>query len=90
MILDGYMAVRCFDNDGLTADRYTVVFLFNEESETEYDCVSMSESPTHPQGVCMHGKCAFSMFGTNNHLGRVIPFSSLPEACQSVVKNDLK
>ncbi len=54
--------VRVYDNDGKTADRYTVVFTgrYNslglrrgQRSKGEYWHVSMSENPFHPQGVCL-------------------------------------
>jgi len=59
--------VRCYDNGGKTADRYTVVFtgrynnigrskhMSRSEMPVEYHHVCMSASPFHPQGVGMAG-----------------------------------
>lgn len=57
--------VRVYDNEGKTADRYTVVFTgrYNQigrkkhssrsEHPFEYHHLSMSDDPLSPQGVCM-------------------------------------
>ena len=51
--------VRCYDNGGESADRYTVVFSGNfpkgEGMNKEYPYLGMSACPFHPQGVGMHG-----------------------------------
>jgi hypothetical protein len=61
--------VRCYDNGGKTADRYTVVYTGNYRNRTGHGLwgtsnfekgwfqhVCMSSSPFHPQGVGMHGE----------------------------------
>jgi hypothetical protein len=53
--------IRCYDNGGETADRYTVVFSGRTAVEVAqdgsrwYPYLAMSESPYHPQGVGIHG-----------------------------------
>jgi len=56
--------VRIYDNEGETADRYTVVYAGNYNrigqdrreplSHPTHPVVSMSDNPFHPQGVCCH------------------------------------
>jgi len=76
--------IRCYD-DGKTCDRYTVVFLDQEESRIgTFAALGMSGSPFHPQGFGQH--CA-AVPGKN--LGRRIAFADLPEDCQKLVKQDL-
>lgn len=53
--------VRCYDNDGETADRFTVCFTGKAGVErapgyaTEYSYRAMSADPFHPQGFGMWG-----------------------------------
>jgi hypothetical protein len=75
--------VKVYDNGGKTIDRYTVAYM----AQPEPFCVSMlamNDSPFWPQGFCQHcgGK-------PGPHLGKRIPFASLPEDCQKAVKQDL-
>lgn len=55
--------IRCYDNGGETADRYTVVFTgnfnnigkqFKGRSGFDYPFVHMSAHPFSPQGIGMH------------------------------------
>ncbi len=83
------MNIRCYDNGGKTADRYTVIYMdcltgTCEKGQEEYDAIGMNEYPFHPQGIGQH--CT-AMPG--NHLGKRIPFEQLPADCQKVVKQDL-
>lgn len=60
--------IRCYDDGGESADRYTVVFTGNYRKPLPPDChqyygpftwfqyVGMSAYPYHPQGVGMHGE----------------------------------
>lgn len=99
--------VRCYDNGGTTADRYTVLFTGKAAPmrapgrDTQYPYLGMDAQPSHPQG---YGQSGFSSgqpadtfprdghgyvrppgIGGKNHLGRRIPFSDLPKACQQLV-----
>ena len=80
------MNIKCYDNGGETADRYTVVFLDEPEPGKPgiFACLGMGETPLHPQGVCMSG---IAQLG--RHLGRVIKFTDLPKDCQTVVRRCL-
>lgn len=78
-----------YDNDGKTADRFTVVYDSFEGYQTNgkklWYCVSMDGSPFHPQGIGMH--CT-TLLG--RHLGKKITFEQLPIDCQKLVFQDLQ
>ncbi|WP_424196633.1 hypothetical protein ACMYR3_17060 (plasmid) [Ampullimonas aquatilis] len=76
--------LRCFDNGGQTADRYTVVFMKEPERNGCYAALGMSERPFHPLGYGM--SCAAV---PGRHLGRAIEFNNLPTDCQRLVKQYL-
>ena len=77
--------IRCYDNGGKTADRYTVIYMDEpEDSRRTYACLGMNHEPFHPQGICQHG---IAMVG--KHLGKRIWFAELPADCQSSVRADL-
>jgi len=57
--------IRVYDNDGRTADRYTVVFTGNYNNKgsfnpnwqgNSYLYIGMSAYPYHPQGFCCHAE----------------------------------
>jgi hypothetical protein len=78
--------VRCYDSARHGMDRYTVVYMhWPEKACSTYSAIGMDSRPFHPQGVGMH--CA-AMPG--RHLGKRIPFSTLPPDCQKAVLQDLK
>ena len=81
--------VRCYDNGGMTMDRFTVVFLETSKKvdaqATNYDCLCMSIYPKTPNGVCMHGTAQLP----NPVLGDKIEFSDLPIDCQLKVREEL-
>ena len=91
--------VRCYDNGGITIDRYTVCFTRKQGGGTY---IAMNASPFHPQGFgqpgetingrsCDTNKWGFApMIGRKNHLGTRIPFSKLPPDCQKLVTQDYK
>lgn len=82
----GILAI--YDNRGRTADRYSVVFTpYNFFGGLRFPYLTMSENPSHPQGVGMHGE---SKGRPTRHRGeRVIRFCDLPAACQQIVREDL-
>ena len=75
--------IRCYDN-GKTADHFTVVYMDWREGEY-FQTVGMSSLPFHPQGVGQHCEAKIG-----KHLGKRIPFASLPEDCQKLVLQDLE
>ena len=84
--------IRCYDNNGETADRYTVVFTGNYKGR-DYQCdyIGMGGNPFHPQGVCMHGTEPDAIDRPKySHLGKKIKFLDLPKDCQQVVLDDYK
>lgn len=73
--------IRCYDNGGKTADRYTVVFLeMPEKAPRMFTALGMSAEPFHPQGIGQH---TTAMLG--RHLGRRIKFAALPVDCRRAV-----
>lgn len=94
--------VRCYDNGGNSADRYTVVFTGKYPGKKPRECNyrAMSSNPFHPQGVglfCWNedmidtNNSGFApAVGRKNHLGTRIPFSDLTEECQKLIISDYK
>ena len=94
--------VRCYDNGGATADRYTVVFTgrYRSKNAGAFIYLAMNGAPFHPQGFCQHGdstkqidvsKHGFApVVGRKNHLGTRVDFSALPADCQKVVIRDYR
>jgi hypothetical protein len=84
--------VRCYDNGGESADRYTVVYTGNYPGRDRL-CryVSMSGAPYYPQGVCQHGE-SYKIIDrpTYRHLGKHITFDDLPNDCKQVVVSDYR
>jgi hypothetical protein len=77
--------VVCYDNEGKTADRYTVIFTNRKNPNGTYDCLGMNEHPFHPQGFGQHSTAA-----RGRHLGKKIQFENLPPDCQKFVKQNLE
>ena len=82
--------VRCYDNGGESADRYTVVFTgkYRHKTDGEFWYVGMSDNPYHPQGVGMHGSSPTRIDGygvSTGHLGKRLQFNQLPKPCQDLV-----
>jgi hypothetical protein len=75
--------LRCFDNGGKTADRYTVVYMNEPEGDKRFACRGMNAEPFHPQGIGMSGTATCGA-----HLGKRIAFRSLPQDCQKLVMRD--
>jgi hypothetical protein len=92
--------VRCYDNGGISADRYTVVYTGHYAGKARGWCqyVGMSAAPFHPQGFCQHGEHSEMIdapgirwapaVGRRCHLGLRIRFDDLPPDCQKVVLQD--
>lgn len=80
--------VRCYDNGGDTADRYTVVFTGHYKQKTggEFLNLGMSEDPFHPCGIGCHGSSQTHIDSpTYSHLGKKIQFQELSEKAQQCV-----
>ena len=84
--------VRCYDNGGKTADRYTVVFTGNYAGRNgQCSYLGMSGAPFHPQGFCQHGEHTQVIDQPRyGHIGKRIKFESLPEDCRKAVMQDYK
>jgi len=81
--------VRCYDNQGETIDRYTVVFTGRYTHKTcgTFWYLGMNAAPFHPQGIGQHGESMHQPIDRPrySHLGRKIPFDMLPKDCQQAV-----
>jgi len=75
--------MRIYDNGGKTFDRYTVVFMDNEESKGLYYAVGMSAHPFAPGGFGQHTSAA-----PGRHLGKRLNFEKLPADCQKMVNSE--
>lgn len=85
--------LRCYDNGGESADRYTVLFVGRRGGFG----VAASEYPTHPQGIYQHfdwktsppdvrsGAWSGPPIGKRCHLGERVAFESLPETLRRLV-----
>lgn len=82
------LRVKCYDNQGKTFDRYTVLFLKAEYSNRckYYTYLSMSDTPFHPQGFCQHGEISKLLHFCEDN--KQIPFSKLPIDCQKAVNQE--
>lgn len=83
--------IRCYDNGGETADRYTVCFTGHYTSKTdgEFWNLFMNGSPYHPQGIGMRNSESFQIDRpTYGHLGKKITFDQLPDDCKRLVLSD--
>lgn len=73
--------LRCYDNGGKTADRYTVIPpRWAKECRTSvglFDAIAADAQPFHPQGF---GQCVTAMPGT--HLGKRVHWRTLPPDVQ--------
>lgn len=79
-IIDRYGTVlRCYDNGGKTADRYTIIpprwaGAYYREHGRYFVALGAGDDPFHPQGIGMHVSAT-----PGPHLGRRVPWAALPE-----------
>ena len=81
------MKYRAFDNGGKTADRYTVLptrehWRHYRDRHGRWLCLAASAQPFHPQGFGQSSECI-----PGPHLGKCIPFDSLPADVQRAARN---
>ncbi len=84
--------IRCYDNGGKTADRYTIVFTrLNSLGYKECMYLSANSEPFHPQGIGMHGSAPTAIDRpAYSHLGKRIQFDNLPEMVRKLVLMDYR
>ena len=74
--------IRCYDNGGRTADRYTVIFMERPDYRPHcFEALAMDDTPFHPQGF---GQTTIARPG--RHLGLRVSLESLPADCQQLVR----
>jgi hypothetical protein len=82
--------IRCYDNNGRSLDRYTVVYTgrYTHKTNGSFWYISMSANPF--QGIGQHGESNFMPIDKPKyaHLGKKISFQELPEDCQKAVIQD--
>ena len=83
--------IRCYDNGGETADRYTIVFTkrplrYNDGKFMEWMYLVASYYPFNPQGIGLHdGSAELIDKPTYKHLGKKVAFETLPPDVKSWV-----
>ena len=83
--------IRCYDNNGETYDRYTVIFTKKrigggKHKHGQFVYVGISENPYHPLGFYQHGFSDCSIdHPSYSHLGKKIQFLKLPDDCQKAI-----
>jgi hypothetical protein len=80
--------IRCYDNGGETADRYTVVFTgrYRHKTGGQIWALGMNASPFHPLGIGMTDSYADPIdYPSYSHLGKKVKFQDLPKDCQKLV-----
>ena len=87
--VEGIDELRCWDNEGVSIDRFTVVWPGGPY-------LAMDSKPFHPQGFGQHGEGAEYEPETEevdgrlrSYLGWMIEFGDLPPDCQKCVIRDL-
>src|ERR1700679_3657919 len=82
--------LRCFDNNGKTFDRYTILpprwakdEFYNEHlyGHGLFNAIGASANPFHPQGFGQHTSAR-----PGPHLGKRVPFDSLPPDVQQFAR----
>lgn len=74
--------LRCYDNGGKTADRYTIIpprwaKSYRYPNPWHFDCIGCNKEPFHPHGIGMHVVAA-----PGPHLGRRVHWGELPADVQ--------
>lgn len=78
--------VRCYDNQGETADQYTI-----QTISRPFYCIFSSANPSHPQGVWSAEEMDHAADDQEPEMfGRRISFNKLPERCRKTVEAYLK
>ena len=81
--------IRCYDNEGKTFDRYTVVYTGRYRKNDDFLYVGMSANPFDAQGFGQHGWSHYPIDRpTYGHLGKKITFADLPDDCRELVIRD--
>ena len=82
----GGRRIRCWDNGGTTADRYTVAWPAPGARQGDAaECVQMGAVPFFLGGLGTHGRCL-----TGRRLGRRIAFADLPRRCRDLVERECR
>lgn len=83
--------IRCYDNGGITADRYTIVYTgrYRKSRNDDFIYFGSSTDPYHPQGIGQHGFCKSLIDRpAYKHLGKPVTFESLPNQVKKAVLSD--
>lgn len=83
--------IRCYDNGGESADRFTIVYTGNYRETTggDFYYLACDSHPCHPMGFGQHGGSDTQIDRpAYSHLGKKIKFSELPQAVQEWVIQD--
>lgn len=83
--------VRCYDNNGKTFDRYTVVYTgrYRRDNNADFIYLGMSKKPFSYTGFNQHGFSQQQIdYPAYSHLGKKIKFADLPSDCQKSVIQD--
>jgi hypothetical protein len=85
--------VRCYDNGGRSADRYTVVYTgrYRHKTGGVFWYVGANAYPFHPQGIGMHGESPTQIDRpTYGHLGKKVAFTALPADVRKLVMREYR
>lgn len=76
-------SIRCYDNGGLTVDRYTVVFLDRPQRQRNmYEALGMAHDPSI--------YCEHVLASHGHYLGKPIKLEELPDDCRSIVQHEFE
>ncbi len=78
--------IMAWDNEGKTADRYTIAII---DPMSGWNIYTMSERPSHPQGVNMFSHNAWA-FNPTIAWGKRTAINSLPLAVRKAIKERAK
>lgn len=86
MQIGTFKILAVFDSGDNFLDRYTIV-TDCQTHDNLYDCLCLSDDPTHPQGFSQWGSADLSWM-IEDH-AEMIPFDSLPNNVQEHVRDRL-